>query len=269
MHGIYYDQINRRLVYTGQEASADYWDKQWQKSSDVVRLLKQGSRDNLVRKITELFLKPGLTVRILDGGCGKGQRVVDLDKMGYDAYGIDYAAETINIAKQIRPDIDLRVGDVKKLPYEDGYFDGYWSLGLIEHEQDGYDDMAQEMVRVVKPGGFLFLVFPHMSRLRKLKAAFKMYELLDDQEIMDEFYEYVLNHEVIARDFMRRGFRLRYVYRNNGYKGIKEEVGKWQPWMQSWGDSKWVIAKVTKVVLSESTRWFNNHTVVLVLQKKA
>jgi len=92
MPKIYYDHNNRRLIYTGQEASAAYWDSQWKKSSDIRQLLKSGSRDNLVRKITRRFLKPSREVKVLDGGCGKCQQVVDLQNMGYDAYGIDYAS---------------------------------------------------------------------------------------------------------------------------------------------------------------------------------
>ncbi len=176
-------------------------------------------------------------------------------------------SDTIEMVRQLRPDLKLAVGNVKKMPYPDEYFDGYWSLGLIEHERDGYDAMAQEMVRVVKIGGFVFLVFPHMSRLRRLKAALNMYEVLEDDKFNEVFYEYVLDHLAVARDFEKRGFKLKYVYRNNGFKGIKEEAGNLRPWMQGWGDSPWIMARVTKVAVSESTKWFNSHTIVLVLQK--
>jgi len=53
--------------------------------------------------------------------------------------------------------------DVRKLNFPDHYFDGYWSLGVIEHFYKGYDEIIHKIYRVLHPGGFLFLTVPEMS----------------------------------------------------------------------------------------------------------
>ena len=47
------------------------------------------------------------------------------------------------------PQLDVSYGDVRALEFEDDSFDGYWSLGVIEHFPDGYEDIGQEMTRVI------------------------------------------------------------------------------------------------------------------------
>ena len=42
----------------------------------------------------------------------------------------------------------------KKLNFEDSYFDGYWSLGVIEHFIKGYDDIIEEEKYLFNEYGF-------------------------------------------------------------------------------------------------------------------
>ena len=175
---VFYDKENNRLVYIGKAATSEYWDEHWLSNKDLKQIVTRGSR--FVVKITKKYLRKGS--KILEGGCGIGDKVYTLQKAGYDAYGVDYAETTVKRVKELFPDLKIRVADVRRLPFEDGFFDGYWSLGVIEHFYEGYDEIALEMKRVLRKGGILFLTCPVMSPLRRLKAKMGLYPLFKEEK---------------------------------------------------------------------------------------
>ena len=61
------------------------------------------------------------------------QIVYSLKKQGFEAIGLDFAPQTINYLQEVAPELDIRLGDARSLPFENESFDGYWSLGVIEH----------------------------------------------------------------------------------------------------------------------------------------
>ena len=46
---------------------------------------------------------------------------------------IDYAPKTVEFVNKKFPFLDIRLGDVTKLDFDDNFFDAYWSFGVIEH----------------------------------------------------------------------------------------------------------------------------------------
>ncbi len=102
-------------------------------------------------------------VRLLEVGCGPGPNLWYMAREGFTVYGIDGSETAIQRARQ-RLDSEcpgwkgeLIVGDIKKLPYEDGFFDG-----VIDHEavaHNSYEDskiIYGELARVSKKNGKLF-----------------------------------------------------------------------------------------------------------------
>lgn len=162
---VYYDKTARRLIYFGSNADEDHWEAQWaeQISASAVRRV-----DPFVVKQTRAVLKPG--ARVLDAGCGLSQTVWGLKEAGFDAYGVDYAEKTIEAVQRLAPELNVRAADVRQLPFADGYFDSIWSLGVVEHFYEGFDDIVDEMWRPLRPGGFAFVTVPTMSPLRRFKA---------------------------------------------------------------------------------------------------
>jgi SAM-dependent methyltransferase len=87
--------------------------------------------------------------RTLDIGCGRGlyQDVVA------DWTGVDISNQA---AHYIHPGKQFRVASAEKLPFADDSFDLVWSINFLEHSPTPERALA-EMVRVLKPGGFLYL----------------------------------------------------------------------------------------------------------------
>ncbi len=262
----YYDPENRCLVFMNKKADSDFWDSHWSFYSrdDFAEDIKIKNRFVLYH--TSKCLPKGST--ILEGGCGKGQNVYTLHSNGYNVYGVDFAADTVSKVNQAVPELKVSTGDVRKLEFGDQFFDGYWSLGVIEHFIDGYDAILSEMYRVIKKGGYLFLTVPSMSILRKAKAALGMYAGLEDIELTkDNFYQYAFSHQSIINSFTDSGFEFIAHKRADGVKGLMDEIKIIHRPLQKCYDSKLFLVKVVKKSIDLAFRKLTNHISFFIFKK--
>lgn len=97
------------------------------------------------------------TLRIIDIGCGRGDTVAWLRAVGWDAYGIDIAAEYIQRGREYlaaNGDDPARLqvmNDDFTYPFGDNMFDVVLSDQVIEHVAD-LDLFAAEVARISAPG---------------------------------------------------------------------------------------------------------------------
>jgi len=98
--------------------------------------------------------------RLLDVGCGVGTISLELQKRGFEVYGIDFSSVAVEKAKE--KGINAIVCDVDKdgLPFDDGYFDVVWAGDVVEHVFDPMF-LFEEMSRVLKPIGKVLLTAPN------------------------------------------------------------------------------------------------------------
>lgn len=106
-------------------------------------------------------LELGPDVDLLEVGFGRGEFLYHCAKRGARVSAIDYSPAALEIGKEVMaefPDADLRVADCKDLPFESNSFDRIYSGDVLEHQdmEDG-EQMLREMVRVLRPGGFMFI----------------------------------------------------------------------------------------------------------------
>lgn len=218
----YYDPKEKKLIYIGSEATPEMWHDRWQlnRKNLKVKLEKKNKR---VIKITSRYLRTEDGI-ILEGGCGYGGKVSSLTRAGYKVIGIDFDLQTVSFLNKNAPNIDIRSGDVRNLPIADSSVVGYWSSGVIEHFYNGFDDIAKEMSRVIKPGGYLFLTYPYMSPLRRAKARLNLYPLFKSQEKPKGFYQFALAHRSVVACFKSLGFKLCLFKIGTGLQGFNEEI---------------------------------------------
>ena len=192
-----------------------------------------------------------------------------LQNQGFKTIGIDFAPKTVGLLNEVAPELDIRLGDVRALPFESNAFDGYWSLGVIEHFWGGYQQIAVEMHRVLRKGGYLFLTFPTMSAVRTWKAKSGRFGMWQDKGgEPDGFYQFALSPAVTIRDFKRLGFGLVHQGYSGSFKGLKDEVPMLQPFMQSLQSSSALVSRATIRAIDAlvPAKWFG-HISVLVLRK--
>jgi SAM-dependent methyltransferase len=220
-----------------------------------------------VLKTTKRYLKRGS--RVLEGGCGRGDKVYSLRKHGYDAYGVDSAENTVRRIKEVMPDLNVVLGDVTDLQFDDGFFDGYWSLGVIEHFYQGYEPVMREMHRVLRKNGILFLEAPTMSWLRNYKAGRGMYpEYVETSELVKDFFQFALDPKGVIADFERSGFELLKHGFPNDVEGLKDEVSLLRRPLQFLYDSPHLPVKLVRIAVGSVTKLFAGNTSYYVFRKK-
>jgi ubiquinone/menaquinone biosynthesis C-methylase UbiE len=192
----YFDVSRKELIYLSEKASPEFWDSHWDLDGTIKEKLF-AVRDTFVSKMTKNFLRPEDGI-ILEGGCGWGQYLGSLSRSGYMTIGLDYAIKTIRILKKGIPTLELIIGDVRKLPFCSNKFAGYWSLGVIEHFWKGYETIASEMFRVIKDGGYLFLTFPYMCPLRRIKGKIGIYDVWKGGA-NENFHQFALNWKSVVQ----------------------------------------------------------------------
>jgi len=221
---LFYDNTENRLIFIEKKATPERWDNHWLlDDTNARKAIDKGKGDNFVTRITLKFLVPDAG-GILEGGCGNGKHVSALAKKGFRVIGIDSAPSTVSVLNKNAPELDIRLGDLRNLPLKDTSMAGYWSLGVIEHYYHGYTDIAKEMVRVLKPGGYLFLTFPYMSPIRRLKAILGLYPIYHGHDEPEDFFQYALDHNKVLNQFSMMGFSICLFQPQAGLKGLKDEV---------------------------------------------
>lgn len=100
------------------------------------------------------------TPRVLEIGFGAANNLWFLAEAGYEVSGIEYSSTAVTHARErlglLGLPADLRVGDLKELPFEDGSFDFVLDRGALT--QNLHADVrvaAEEIHRVLTPGGEL------------------------------------------------------------------------------------------------------------------
>lgn len=107
--------------------------------------------------------------RVLDVGCGTGGFCMAAFEEGADVFGIDIDPKAIDICRMQASANDMSPGKFaistsEELPFENDYFDFIYCNSVLEHVRD-VETTISEMLRVVRPGGLLFMKFPDYRSL--------------------------------------------------------------------------------------------------------
>jgi SAM-dependent methyltransferase len=260
----YYDPKNKRLIYIGESATEQFWDSHWK--TENFRKAVTSTPNSWVARVTKKYLAEGSEV--LEGGCGQANHVFALTKQGYNAVGLDFAPQTVRKLQENVPEIQIVLGDVRELPFENSSFDGYWSLGVIEHFWDGYDAIASEMARVVRGGGLLFLTFPCISFLRRLKAKKNHYPVWKGEDNEPEgFYQFALSPSTVEEKMSGFGFTLVHEKGLDGVKGLKDEVESFNKPLQFLYDSPSLMSRILKRLINGFTSDSFGHSKLMIFRK--
>ena len=107
------------------------------------------------------FLKyvNGKTGKVLEIGCGNGHgtRLINKYFRPKKIIGIDVDEKMVERAMRSKTsNTDFEVGDATKLSFPDNFFDSIFDFGVIHHIPN-WKDCVDEMYRVMKNGGRLFI----------------------------------------------------------------------------------------------------------------
>ena len=121
------------------------------------------------------------SLSVLDAGCGRGRNMWMLANLGHKIDACDQDEKSINDLK-IKSEslgfsqnqINLRVGEIGNLPYNDGAFDLVICNAVLHFAKDEnhFAEMMKDMHRVVKKGGVLFARFVSSHTFENLAPKF-------------------------------------------------------------------------------------------------
>ncbi len=157
--------------------------------------------------------------KILDVGCGNGQFAVFFAMYGAEVWGIDISDVGIDVANRIAQANNVAgschfiAGDVSKMEFEDDKFD-IVVMNAVLHHTIKYPRQKEEMIRVLKPGGYL--AFADIIRDNKIftfcKSVYLYFVPETDSGVNVTYADYM--------DFMK-GFQNVSVERLSMFESIK------------------------------------------------
>jgi len=134
-----------------------------------------------IERLANLFKEKGVR-RILDLGCGTGRHLLYLLKKGFEVYGLDGSPNGLDIAKNWLTEENLTSELTcqkieEKFPYKDGFFDAIISIQVMHHNlMKDILFTINEIKRILKPDGFIFLTFALLQSFYVKKQNMKKVE---------------------------------------------------------------------------------------------
>lgn len=94
---------------------------------------------------------------LVDVGCGSGRDVGTFTDAGLNAIGIDILPGEIKLAQQRYPTCHFEVQDIEHLKFKENSIGAFFAINVIHYVDK--KTALKEILRTLKPGGFLFIHF--------------------------------------------------------------------------------------------------------------
>lgn len=169
-----------------------------QKLSGLLLYFFPYQRAGVDRSVLLLRATPG--GRLLDVGCGNGQRLSFLRSLGWTVTGTDVDARAVRQAKAKGLEVHLGSLEVQQLP--DDFFDVITINHVIEHVNEPLR-LLEECRRILKPSGLLLVFTPNSESLGHRLYKRNWLGLEVPRHI------YLYNRHSILTLMTRTGFRVR------------------------------------------------------------
>ncbi len=180
-----------------------YWTQVWESAGGPKGRAARIPHQDEFRVIAPHLASLPKGARILDGGCGLGDWALYLHGQGFAATGLDLSAQTVAKLQAGYPHVEFAAGDLRATPFPDGHFDAYLSWGVFEHFEAGPGECLREALRILRPGGLLFVSVPLENlRLRVIDFFDRPRPVADNQR----FYQYRFTRDELARELSQAGF---------------------------------------------------------------
>lgn len=126
----------------------------------AVRLADTAYESRRLERLEMALGRPVAGSRLLNVGCGTAGFNVLAAQKGAEAWGIDLSHEAAAIARLRVAPSRVMCAAAEALPFRDRSFDVVYCYSTLEHVDDA-GHALREMVRVLAPGGSLYVHTPH------------------------------------------------------------------------------------------------------------
>lgn len=162
--------------------------------------------DLIVQWMVDISKKKNKKLKLLDVGCGIGQYVKIAKELKFVAKGLDISEEAVKIAR--KNNLDVVLGDMRKLPFKDNSFDIVVAGGSIEHFPETQQAL-KEINRVLRPGGILIGNVPNRYTIfvitKKIQQSLGIWRLGYEKSFsVRKFKNLLIKHNFQVNKMIRR-----------------------------------------------------------------
>lgn len=100
--------------------------------------------------------------KVLDIGCGTCQSLLEIKRLGGEAWGIDPDKNSQNVARKLK--LRFHLGTIHNCKFQKNYFDLITASQVIEHEPNPIK-FLKDSKKFLGPGGKIILSFPNTGAL--------------------------------------------------------------------------------------------------------
>jgi SAM-dependent methyltransferase len=127
----------------------NYWNNRWE---DIPADEPMTNTSAYPLKYSEMLIKNS-DCQILEAGCGNGRILRYYNGKGYNITGFDFIEVAIEKLKEKDSTLNVEVGDITKLRFENESFKYLLAFGLYHNLENGLDDAISETHRVLENNG--------------------------------------------------------------------------------------------------------------------
>lgn len=249
-----------RLAWYGATADDAFWLDHWRIRLESGHLDEAARADPAHDELGRLILGHlPAGGRILEAGCGVGWWVAVLGGLGWDVQGIERAEALVDLVQRAAPSLPVAVGDALAIDAPDGSFDGYLSIGVVEHRREGVGPYLREAHRVLRQGGRAVVAVPALGPTRRLKGRLGRYrDPVDDRP----FFQYGFAPDDLAAEVEQAGLAVRATGYYGAHRMLREEVPGYR-WLTLHRGGRHVKAAAGRLVDGR-----DGHMVAVVAEKR-
>jgi 2-polyprenyl-3-methyl-5-hydroxy-6-metoxy-1,4-benzoquinol methylase len=134
-----------------------------------------------IAAIRERFVLP-VRPRHLDVGCALGSMLEEASRAGWDSVGVETSQFAAEYART-HTGCDVHAGTLESAAFSSNSFDVITLMDVIEHVPDS-SSLVQEIYRLLRPGGVLFLVTPNFGSFFVRLYGRTAYGVWPDQHVV-------------------------------------------------------------------------------------
>lgn len=184
-------------------------EKDWENVWELEEIVEINKKDPAYQIVLDILSKCPKGSKILDAGSGLGRWVFFCQRKGYDSYGIEIVTKALERSKEYAKseNLDCRflIGDVRRLPFPNNFFDVILSFGTIEHFLES-QKAIKEFYRTLKEGGTCFVTTPNVYSARSLITR-PILNILKNPKIGYQGYEKSFTPKKLAEMMREAGLK--------------------------------------------------------------
>jgi len=151
------------------------------------------------RGVVDIIIPSQRKGRLLDVGCGDGERVDWYQQRGFDAQGIEISDRAVESARKLG--LKVKQGVLTDGGYADNTFDVVLMAHVLEHTHSP-GTYLREAFRILKPGGLLAVAVPNIEShsAKVFKSSWRL--------LMPPIHLYHFSVDTLSRYMRESGFEV-------------------------------------------------------------